>query len=71
MRISDRLSDSTELDLDLNADGDVKGPDETLERENVVAELYDSGSHTSNPKWINKFKQKKLQDTINYFGRKF
>ncbi|MGB8938613.1 MAG: hypothetical protein WCC17_26270 [Candidatus Nitrosopolaris sp.] len=27
-------------------------------RENVVGELYDGGSHTTNPTWINKFKEK-------------
>ncbi|MFL6469532.1 MAG: hypothetical protein ACJ71H_01640 [Nitrososphaeraceae archaeon] len=29
-----------------------------LERENVIAELYDGGSHTTNPTWINKFREK-------------
>jgi hypothetical protein len=53
-----KLKDPFKLDLDLNANKEVVGLDEALEKENVVAELYDGDSHTSNPEWISKFKER-------------
>jgi deoxyadenosine/deoxycytidine kinase len=57
--LRDKLRDSTSLDLDRNAYSEVEGLDEALEKENIVAELHDGGSHTSNPEeWIDKFKER-------------
>jgi hypothetical protein len=53
-----KLEDSVQLDLDLNANGEIVSLDEALRKENVVGELYDGGSHTTDPIWINKFKEK-------------
>lgn len=56
--LKEKLPDSAGLDLDLNANDEVISLNEVLGRENVVGELYDGGSHTTNPTWINKFKEK-------------
>lgn len=53
-----KLEDSAELNLDLNADSEIPFIDEVLGKQNVIGELYDGGSHTSNPTWINKFREK-------------
>jgi shikimate kinase len=53
-----KLVESVELDLDLNANGEVVLLNEVLGKENVVAELNDGGSHTTDPTWISKFKEK-------------
>ncbi len=56
--LKEKLPDSAGLDLDKNANGEVISLNKVLERENVVGESYDGGSHTTNPTWINKFKEK-------------
>jgi len=56
--LREKLPDSAGLDLDLNANDEVISLNEVLGRKNVVGELYDGGSHTTNPTWINKFKEK-------------
>jgi hypothetical protein len=56
--ISKILEDSDRLDLDLNANGEVHRLNEVLGRENVIAEMFDGGSHTSNPEWIAEFKKR-------------
>ncbi len=56
--LKEKLPDSAGLDLDLNANDEVISLNEVLGRGNVVGELYDGGSHTTNPTWINKFKEK-------------
>jgi shikimate kinase len=52
------LQDSGELDLDWNADGEVCHLEESLGKKNVIAEMYNGGTHTSNPEWVVKFKDK-------------
>ena len=44
--------------MDINANGEVLSLDEVLAKENVVGELYDDGSQTTDPQWINKFKER-------------
>jgi shikimate kinase len=56
--LSQILQDSDRLDLDLNADGEVYRLNEVLDRRNVIAEMYEGGSHTSNPEWVTDFKER-------------
>jgi shikimate kinase len=56
--LREKLDDSYRLDLDRNADNEIEFLDEALLRDNVVGEMYDGGSHTTDPSWINKFKEK-------------
>ena len=51
------LQDSEGLDLDLDANREVN-LDNALGREYVVAEMYDGGSHTSDPEWVAEFKDR-------------
>lgn len=53
-----KLGDSYRMDLDRKADNEIELLDEVLVRDNVVGEMYDGGSHTTDPSWINKFKEK-------------
>jgi hypothetical protein len=53
------LEDSEKLDLDVNANGPVEGLDEVLGKKNVVGELYAGNSHTTDPKWVRVFEEKK------------
>jgi len=56
--LREKLGDSYRLDLDRNADNEIEFLDVALLRDNVVGEMYDGGSHTTDPSWINKFKEK-------------
>lgn len=52
-----RLEDSEKLDLDVNANGPIESLDRALRKKNVVGELYDGNSHTTDPKWIKEFQR--------------
>jgi len=58
------------LDLDINANGEVLSLDQVLGKGNVVGELYDAGSHTTDPQWINKFKERGYDIMIGDFEYK-
>jgi tRNA uridine 5-carbamoylmethylation protein Kti12 len=53
-----KLADSAKLDLDVNANSEVLSLDDVLGKQNVICELYDGGSHTTDPIWVNKFREK-------------
>jgi hypothetical protein len=53
-----KLGDSYRMYLGRKADNEIELLDEALVRDNVVGEMYDVGSHTTDPSWINKFKEK-------------
>jgi len=56
--LREKLKGSAKLDFDINANREVSSLDEVLGKEYVVGELYDGGSHTTDPQWINKFKER-------------
>ena len=53
-----KLAESAKLDLDVNANSDILSLDDVLGKQNVISELYDGGSHTTNPTWVNRFIEK-------------
>lgn len=52
---------SVGLDLDVNANQEVQNLSETVEREYVVAELFHGNSHTTDPRWIEAFKNRNFK----------
>ena len=42
----------------MNSNSDILSLDDVLGKQNVISELYDDGSHTTNPTWVNRFREK-------------